>query len=51
MADYSKQFVKQAMLSAAAKALDYKAKNPKLSDNDVIAYMLKSLDEVLKEVY
>lgn len=41
---------KQAMISAANTALDYKTKNPKLSDNEVLNYIVTHLDEILKEL-
>ncbi len=44
------QTIKQAMLSAANKALVHKAKNPQLSDNEVLNYVTGNLDRILREV-
>ena len=41
---------KRAMISAANTALDYKTKNPKLSDNEVLTYVIAHLEEILREL-
>lgn len=44
------QITKQAMLSAANKALVHKARNPALSDNEVLTHIMTNLDRILAEV-
>lgn len=44
------QVTKQAMLSAANKALVHKSRNPTLSDNDVLTHIMSNLDRILQEV-
>ncbi|HIG95725.1 TPA: hypothetical protein HA249_02425 [Candidatus Woesearchaeota archaeon] len=41
---------KRAMISAANTALDYKTKNPKLSDNEVLTYVIAHLEKILREL-
>ena len=44
------QLTKQAMLSAANKALVHKARNPTLSDNEILTHIMSHLDRILAEV-
>ena len=41
---------KRAMIASANTALDYKTKNPKLSDNEVLTYVIAHLEEILREL-
>lgn len=42
--------VKQAMLSAANRALEYKKMHPNASDHDVLDYVMQSVNEILQEI-
>ena len=42
--------VKQAMLSAAHRALEYKKMNPKATDHEALDYIMRVADEILREV-
>ena len=46
----SNQRIKQAMLSAAHRALEYKKMNPRASDHDVLDYVVRTTNDILNEL-
>ncbi|MBI4149893.1 hypothetical protein HY488_00655 [Candidatus Woesearchaeota archaeon] len=42
--------IKQAMLSAANRALEYKKMNPKATDHDVLDYVMRTTNDILQEI-
>jgi len=42
--------LKQAMLSATNRALEYKKMNPRASDHEVLDYIVQHANEILQEL-
>jgi hypothetical protein len=48
--DGEDQRLKQAMISAVNRALEYKRMNPKASDHDVLDHVVRSADDLLRDL-
>lgn len=46
----TKDAVKRMLVSAVSTALDYKKRNPRVTDSDALEHVMKKLDDIIEQV-